>query len=152
MSKVRRRRRSCMHRLRGVLAGVAMGGLALGVLPANPAAAAGPTGTGPSSCTPQAPYAVDALLTGFPPNETIKVIIVFYLHSGSTFDLTWEMSTDSKGEGFLPDFNDTGPYRVGTLFFRDRNNDGKYDKNDDFIVNLLFTVDQPCTDAVVQPK
>src|SRR6478735_1216401 len=97
MSKVGRQLGTRARRVRSALAGVAMGGLAFGTIPATPAAAAGPTGTGPSSCTQQAPYATDALFTGFPPNETFPVIIVFYWDDGSTDHLTFRMRTDSTG-------------------------------------------------------
>lgn len=146
------RRWSRRRRLRGALAGAAIGGLILATLPASPAAATGPSLIADASCTTGKPYGGAIRTEGFAPNDAVSIIVVIYRSSGNE-GFPFSMVTDGNGAATLATNEaEPNPFRIGTLFFHDLNHDGHYNQGDELIANLLLTIDQPCTGAVAQPK
>ena len=66
----------------------------------------------------------------------------------------WQLyATDANGSAtFQIAFNENEPYTVGAFFFRDVNQNDRYDDGDQALANLKLTIDQPCTGGVAQPK
>lgn len=66
----------------------------------------------------------------------------------------WQLyNTDAEGKAtYQVAFNVAEPYQVGTFYFRDVNNNDRYDQGDQALANLVLTIDQPCTGGVAQPK
>jgi hypothetical protein len=156
MSDVTHRRWVGSRRVRGALAGAAVGGLMMGMVPASPAAATGPRAFVTPNCTPESPYSTNGHVEGFPPNDTFYEVVVFYRSTGnSAFDGVGPFTTDANGVGVGDGgdpFPEPGPLKIGVLFFHDRDGGRTYTHGDDVIANLIVNIDQPCTGAVAQPK
>lgn len=140
--------------MRRTLAAAAVGGLALGLFSANPAAALGPGVSATAACTTELPYETDVLGHGFAPDATIWAVARF---SGPSSNFAGQISFPSDENGNLDlnlfgRFNGRGPHEVGMLFFNDRDGTNSYTQGDDEIANLLLTIDKPCAGAVAQPK
>ena len=139
-------------RVRGALAGMTVGGLMLGMVPASPAAATGPTEYLQSICSAEAPYAVLGRIGGFPPSDLISILLVVTRPAGTSVSYS-AVSTDGDGNGFLGLADrERDPFRVGALYFHDRDSSRTYTRGDDVVANLVATVDQPCTSVVAHPK
>ena len=131
---------------------MAVGGLMLGLVPASPVAATGPAEYFQSICTPEAPYAVLGRIGGFPPDNLISILFVVTRPAGSATSYS-AVTTDAAGAGFLGLADrERDPFRIGALYFHDRDSSRTYTRGDDVVANLVATVDRPCTSVVGHPK
>src|SRR5690349_8844717 len=129
------------RRVRGILAAGAVGGLMLGLIPTNPAAAVGPHVFATSNCTTTSPYGTIGHYEGFPPNATRRIIGVWY-REPHTFYVDVSFTTDSAGSAPpAPDpYTEPNPFRFGALIYRDNDHSFSYTRGDDVIANVIVDI------------
>jgi hypothetical protein len=138
------------------LTGAAVAAMSLGIAGGGAGAqTATPRFYGTPACTAYQPYQVDLHIADFPPNSTFRMIIGYYWE-GDEFVTNFppDLRTDASGHADEAGIDLSGdrPHRIGGFFYRDANENNRWNEGEEVIADLIMSIDEPCTGAEASPK
>jgi hypothetical protein len=139
------------------LTGAAVAAMSLGIAGGGAGAqTATPRFYGTPACTTDLPYEVDLHIADFPPNGVFRMIIGYYWE-GDEFVANFpgpDIRTDANGDADEAGIDLIGdqPHRIGGFFYRDTNENNRWNEGEEVIADLIMSIDQPCTGAEASPK